>query len=75
MVILLDPKAALTPAGRPVARAIPVAPVVLCMTNPMVVLMQVTDDAGDCGEAVLGGNTVTVTFLLHVPVPEVIVNV
>lgn len=45
------------------------------MTNCMLVLIQVTEGRGDCDEAELGGKTVTVTFLLQVPVPEVIVTV
>ena len=68
MVMVLDAKAAVTPAGNPVAAPIPVAPVVACVILVSAVLIHnvgVDDEA----PAVLAGLTVNdldaVTGLLH----------
>ena len=68
MVMVLDAKAAVTPAGNPVAAPMPVAPVVACVILISAVLIHsVGVDEG--APAVLAGLTVNdldaVTGLLH----------
>jgi hypothetical protein len=52
MVMVLVAHAAVTPAGKPVAAPIPVAPVVVCVTDGIAVLIQ-TVGVEDAAEVVL----------------------
>ena len=61
MVIILDAHAALTPAGKPVADPIPVAPVVVWVMFVNGELIH-KDGAEDAAVAVLTALTVTVVF-------------
>ena len=65
MVIVLDPQAALTPAGSPVAVPIPVAFVVVWVMLVNSVLMHKVG-VDDGSPTVLAGSTVTVTDALAV---------
>ena len=70
IVIVLDAQVAVTPAGRPVAVPIPVAPVVLCVMFVSVVLMHKVG-VEEAAPAVSSGVTVIVPVaftLLHPPV-------
>ena len=68
MVLLA--KAALTPAGKPVAAPIPVAPVVLCVMALKGVLIQ-SVGVEEAAPAVLLGLTVNVPLLVAVPLEVV----
>jgi hypothetical protein len=59
MVIVLEAHAAVTPAGKPVAVPIPVAPVVVCVMEVNAVLIH-SVGLELAAEAVLVGVTVTV---------------
>ena len=70
IVIVLDAQEAVTPAGRPVAVPIPLAPVVVCVIAVRAVLMQrVGVDVGAL--AVLSGSTVMVPVAFTVSQPPV----
>ena len=70
MVIVLLAHAAVTPAGKPVAVPIPVAPVVVCViaVNAVLIHNVGVDDATD---TVFAGVTVIVPVALTVPHPPV----
>ena len=70
IVIVLDAQEAVTPAGRPVAVPIPVAPVVVCVMLVSAVLMQ-RAGVEDAAPAVLSGVTVMVPEAFTVPHPPV----
>ncbi len=70
IVIVLDAQEAVTPAGRPVAVPIPMAPVVVCVMLVSAVLMQ-RAGVEDAAPAVLSGVTVMVPEALTVPHPPV----
>ena len=70
MVIVLVAQAAVTPAGKPVAALIPVAPVVAMVTGVKTVLMHIVGLA-EGAEAVLAGLTVMVPVALTAPHPPV----
>ena len=70
MVIVLDAQEAVTPAGRPVAVPMPVAPVVVCVMLVSAVLMQRVGMV-EAAPTVLSGVTVMVPeafTALHPPV-------
>ena len=70
MVMVLDPKEAVTPAGKPVAVPMPVAPVVACVILVKTVLIHnVGED--DATLAVLLAVTVIVPVALITPQPPV----
>ena len=70
MVIVLEAQDAVTPAGRPVAVPMPVAPVVVCVIVVRAVLMQ-SVGVEEAAEAVLAGVTVMVPVALTLPQPPV----
>ena len=70
MVMVLDAKAAVTPAGNPVAAPMPVAPVVACVILVNAVLMHKVG-VDDTAPAVLFGVTVMVPVALTLPQPPV----
>jgi hypothetical protein len=70
IVIVFDPHDAVTPAGRPVAVPMPVAPVVVCVIAVSTVLMQRVG-AEEAVPTVLSGVTVIVPVALTVPQPPV----
>ena len=70
MVMVLDAKAAVTPAGNPVAVPIPVAPVVACVILVNAVLMHKVG-VDDAAPAVLFGVTVMVPVAFTDPQPPV----
>jgi len=70
IVIVLAAQLAVTPAGRPVAVPIPVAPVVVCVIAVSGVLIQRIGVA-DAADAVLSGVTVIVPVALILPQPPV----
>ena len=70
MVMVFDAKAAVTPAGNPVAVPIPVAPVVVCVILVNAVLIHKVG-ALDAAPAVLFGVTLIVPVAFTVPQPPV----
>jgi hypothetical protein len=70
MVIVFDPQAAVTPAGRPVAVPIPVAVVVVCVIAVSAVLMH-SVGVEEAVPTVLFGVTVIVPVALTIPQPPV----
>ena len=68
MVMVFDEKAAVTPAGKPVAVPIPVAPVVVCVMLVKTVLIQIVG-AEVADPAVFAGVTVIVPVALTLPQP------
>ena len=70
IVITLAAQAAVTPAGRPVAAPIPVAPVVLCVMLVKAVLMQ-SVGVVEAAPAVFAGVTVMVPVAFTEPQPPV----
>ena len=70
MVIVLEAQAAVTPAGRPVALPMPVAPVVAMVMLVSAVLMQ-SVGVDEAAPAVMAGVTVIVPVALTVPQPPV----
>ena len=70
MVMVLEAHAAVTPAGKPVAVPIPVAPVVACVMLVNAVLIH-TIGLLDAVPAVLAGLTVIVPVAFTVPQPPV----
>ena len=71
IVIVFDAHAAVTPAGKPVAVPIPVAPVVVWVIfgDKAVLIHKIGED--DAALAVLSGVTVIVPVALTVPQPPV----
>ena len=70
MVIVFDAKAAVTPAGNPVAVPIPVAPVVVLVIGVKIVLIHKVG-FDDAVPAVLAGVTVIVPVAFTLPHPPV----
>ena len=70
IVIVLAANAAVTPAGRPVAVPIPVAPVVVCVIAVSAVLIH-SVGVSDATDAVLAGVTVIVPVALILPQPPI----
>ena len=70
IVIVLDAQVAVTPAGRPVAVPIPVAPVVVCVMLVSAVLMHKVGIV-EAAPTVLSGVTVMVPEAFTVPHPPV----
>ena len=70
MVIVLDAKAAVTPAGNPVAVPIPVAPVVAWVMFVNAVLIHKVGDE-EAAPAVLFGVTIMVPVAVTLPQPPV----
>ena len=70
IVIVFDAHAAVTPAGRPVAVPMPVAPVVVCVTAGRAVLRHKVG-VEEAEEAVLDGVTVMVPVAVTLPQPPV----
>ena len=70
IVIVLDAQAAVTPAGRPVAVPMPVAPVVVCMIAVRAVWMH-SVGVEEAAPTVLSGVTVIVPLAFTVPQPPV----
>ena len=70
MVIVFDPKEAVTPAGKPVATPMPVAPVVVCVILVSAVLIQ-SVGVDDAALTVLAGVTVMVPVAFTLPQPPV----
>ncbi len=70
MVIVLAAQAAVTPAGKPVAMPIPVAPVVVCVMLVSAVLIQ-SVGVEEAAPAVISAVTVIVPVALAVPHPPV----
>ena len=70
MVMVFDAKAAVTPAGNPVAVPMPVAPVVVWVIFVNAVLIHKVD-ALDAAPAVLFGVTLIVPVAFTVPQPPV----
>ena len=70
IVIVLEAQAAVTPAGKPVAVPMPVAPVVACVMLVNAVLIQRVGVL-DAVPAVLDGVTVIVPVAFTVPQPPV----
>jgi hypothetical protein len=70
MVMVFAAQAAVTPAGRPVAAPMPVAPVVVCV---MLVSAELIQSVGveDAAPAVFAGVTVIVPVAFTVPQPPV----
>ena len=68
--MVLDPKEAVTPAGKPDAVPMPVAPVVVCVIAVIAVLIQ-TVGVEDAALAVLLAVTVIVPVALIAPQPPV----
>jgi len=73
-VIVFPAKLAVTPAGNPVAAPIPVAPVVVKVTEGIAVLIQ-TDGFDDAAVTVLFGETVIVPVVVAGGHPPVVVTV
>ena len=70
MVIVFDPKEAVTPAGKPVAAPMAVAPVVVCVMFVSAVLIQSVGE-DDAAPTVLAGVTVMVPVAFTFPQPPV----
>jgi hypothetical protein len=70
MEIVLAAHAAVTPAGKPVAAPIPMAPVVVCVMAVSAVLMQ-TVGVDEGADAVFSGVTVIVPVAFTAPQPPV----
>jgi hypothetical protein len=70
MVMVFDAQLAVTPAGKPVAVPIPVAPAVVCVIFVMAVLIQ-TVGVDEATLAVFATVTVIVPVALTVPQPPV----
>ena len=70
MVIMLDAQAAVTPAGKPVAAPMPVAPVVACVMLVIGVLIQGVGDE-EAAPAVISGVTLNVPVAFALPQPPV----
>ena len=70
IVIVLDAQVAVTPAGRPVAVAIPVAAAVVCVIAVSGVLIQKVG-VEEAAEAVLASTTVMVPVAFTLPHPAV----
>ena len=70
IVIVFDAQAAVTPAGRPVAVPIPVAPVVVCVIAVSAVLMH-SVGVEEAVPTVLSGVTVIVPVAFALPQPPV----
>ncbi len=70
IVIVLEAQDAVTPAGRPVAVPIPVAPVVVCVMAVKAVLMH-SVGVEEAVPGVLSGVTVIVPVALTLPQPPV----
>jgi hypothetical protein len=70
IVMVLPAQFALTPAGKPVAAPIPVAPVVVCVIFGIAVLIQ-TVGVEDAADTVLFGVTVIVPVAFNAPQPPV----
>ena len=70
IVIVLDAQEAVTPAGRPVAVPMPVAPIVACVMLVSAVLMQRVG-MEEAAPTVLSGVTVMVPEAFTVPHPPV----
>ena len=70
MVMVFDAQAAVTPAGRPVAVPIPVAPVVVCVIAVNAVLIH-SVGVEEAAPAVLSGVTVMVPVAFTLPQPPV----
>ena len=70
MVIVFEANEAVTPAGRPVATPIPVAPVVVCVIEVSTVLIQSVGD-DEAALTVLFGVTMMVPVALTFPQPPV----
>ena len=68
--MVFDPHVALTPAGKPIAAPIPVAPVVLWVIFVKIVLMHKVCDE-EAALAVLAAVTVIVPVALTIPQPPV----
>ena len=68
--MVLDAQAAVTPAGRPVAVPIPLAPVVVCVIAVRAVLMQRVG-VEEAAPTVLSGSTVMVPVAFTLPQPPV----
>jgi len=66
MVMVFDAKAAVTPAGKPVAVPIPVAPVVVCVMLVKAVFIQIVG-VEDAIPAVFAGVTVIVPVAFTEP--------
>ena len=71
MVIVLEAKDAVRPAGKPVAVPIPVTPVVERVMGVRAVLMQSVGE-DDAAPIVLTGDTVIVPVTFAVPQPPVV---
>jgi hypothetical protein len=70
IVMVLDAQAAVTPAGKPVATPIPVAPVVVCVIAVIAVLIH-NVGVDDAALTVLFGATVIVPVAFTLPQPPV----
>jgi hypothetical protein len=70
IVMVLDAQAAVTPAGRPVAVPIPLAPVVVCVIAVRAVLIQRVG-VEDAAPTVLSSVTVMVPVAFTLPHPPV----
>ena len=70
MVIVFEANEAVTPAGRPVATPIPVAPVVACVIGVSTVLIQSVGE-DEAALTVLFGVTMMVPVALTFPQPPV----
>ena len=70
MVMVLEPKEAVTPAGKPVAVPMAVAPVVVCVIDVSGVLIQSVGE-DEAAPTVLFGVTVIVPVAFTVPQPPV----
>ena len=70
MLIVFEDQDAVTPAGRPVAAPIPVAPVVVCVIAVSAVLIH-SDGSEDAADTVLFDVTVMVPVAFTLPQPPV----
>jgi hypothetical protein len=70
IVIVLAAHAAVTPAGKSIAAPIPVAPVVVCVTDVIALLIQ-TVGVDDAAVTVLFGVTLIVPVAFTAPQPPV----
>ena len=70
MVIVFEANEAVTPAGKPVATPMPVAPVVVCVIGVSVVLIQSVGE-DEAALTVLFGLTMMVPVALTAPQPPV----
>jgi len=70
MVIVFEANEAVTPAGKPVATPMPVAPVVVCVIGVSAVLIQSVGE-DEAALTVLFGLTMMVPVALTVPQPPV----